>query len=323
MAVWWIHRARGPRVSLRGAIRGWLILLGLTLATLTWIHMRGESSWPWAPGGSSTAQHLLRYELILLVYAVYLSAVSLPTWLRLRRLLQMAGASLEASARREDWTAAALHLHRYCLHYSALWRHVPMTAEAWDLIIREHVSQHRRLYVYYRGEPPPLPGDPLSGFAPKELPMGRPSIWSLLAMLPAGLLIYAILMDIWLRAAWERLLVFNVLAMLAVFLVVSGFQVIGWLGRHDCLRLAPGVAQWVKHVVFRVEPRVETFDVRRGDLSLDLTGAVPTMTLIERESGRCEMFRLPRGGSDVVETVLRMALSSAQVPPLVKEQVRG
>ena len=78
VAVWWIPKPRGPRMSLRSAMMVWLIVLPLTVGTLWWLHVTSRPLWPFGRPIGGFAEILLRYELTFLVCVVYVTLCSLP-----------------------------------------------------------------------------------------------------------------------------------------------------------------------------------------------------------------------------------------------------
>lgn len=322
VSVWWISCPRAPRLTIRTAAILTLILTAASVATAFVVQLRGESLWPWGPGEFSAWQTVLRYVWIVIVCVAYAVLLSVPAWIRLSLAIRGARRRLTESLRREDWPKAALHLHRLCLLHAGLWGRVPPMAVMLDGLLRRRLPATRRLYVYHRQVPPVVPTDPLSSFTPEVVPIGQPSIWTAIGLLPVAFVVYVIV-DVHTRGAWHPLVVANVVLVSALFLAYLGYHVLAWLGRLRYLRLAPGVVEWVRFPVRPGPPRIERVDARAADAALDLTGLWPILTLTPRAGGRRRAWRLPRKRADVIEAVMRALLSEAAVPPLPTEQLLG
>ncbi len=321
-AIWWIPKPRGPRFSVTRAALAWVLLLPVTAGTLLWLDWRSDSLWPFYRPLNSPAEILWRYELTILICAAYITLYSIPAWVRYRRFARGDALAVDRAIRQEQWEDAALLLHRYCLFISGLWRRIPARATAWDGILRNRLPRHRRVYVYYDGAPPRLPQDVTASFTPAVVPPPQPSLWSAAALLPIGFLLYLLVLDIAQQGRPERLILVN--AVLLVFVLVSYgvYFLLRLLGRSYYFRFAPGIVQWVHFRLGRKLPIVESLDLRRIHVVLDLSTRWPTMTLLDAPGGRRETFRLPRN-ADALEAFFRAALSTAPSPPLPEEQLVG
>jgi hypothetical protein len=322
VAVWWIPKPRGPRTSLRSAGIAWLIVLPMTVATLWWLNATSRPLWPFGRPISGFAEILLRYELTFLACLIYVTCCSLPVWWSHRRLAKRDARAIEAAIHEHRYEFAALLLHRYCLLVSAIWRRVPAQVTAWDTVLRERLSRHRRLYVYYReGQPAPsLPPDPDAGFAPAIVPPPQPSAWWILGLLPLAFLLYALLVDIARHGRLERVVVVNVVLLAFILVTYGGYFLLALLGRSHHFRFGPGVMELVKFALGRRRPAIETFDLRGMNVALDLSSRWCGMTLLNTPTHARETFRMPRT-ADAVEGIFRAVLSAAPRPPLSDDQL--
>ena len=320
VAIWWIPKPRGPRASIRNVGLAWAITLPLTALTLLSIHEQAKPLWPFGREITSPTQMVLRYELILGVYLTYVTFRSLPGWLRYRRWAKRDVRAIDAAIREERWESAALLVHRYCLMVSGLWRRVPARVTAWDSVLRKRLTRHRRLYVYYRDVPPPVPPDPAVSFTPAVIPPPQPSWWSLLGLIPLALLLAVLFTEVRRQQKWELMLTFNVMLLTAVLISYSVYFSLAVLGRSHYFRLAPGIVQRVKFTVRRRHPMIETFELRAYDGVLDLASSRLQLSLIDAVGRQFKSFRFPRG-DDVVDAIFRTLLSTAPSPPLSEEQL--
>ena len=317
-AIWWIPKPRGPRVSLVTAAAAWLIGLSLTAATMLWSHSQSSPLWPFGRPVLSSVEILLRYEIILLVCLAYVTLCSLRRWVQHIRVARHDARAIDAATRAERWETAGLLVHRYCLMVSAIWRRVPALATSWDEILRQKLPRHRRLYVYYRGPLPSLPTDPTASFTPAVMPPPHPSLWSAIGLVPVGLLLYWLVLDVIQRGYPQRIVLFNAVLLGVVLLTYGSYFLLSLLGRSNFFRFAPGVAQLVKFGLSRRRPKIETYDLRQVHAVLDLSSRWPGLTLLDTPGYKRETFRLPRG-DDVIEAVFRASLSTAPTPPLPEE----
>jgi len=316
-AVWWIPKPRGPRLSVWSVILAGAAILPLTAGTLLYLHDMDLPLWPFGRQITTLAEIVLRYEMIALVCLGYVLLRSLPGWLRYRRLAHQDAQAISAAIEGERWEEAAMRLHRYCLLVSAIWRRIPPWAGAWDGLIRLRLPRNRRVYAYYNSDPPFLPPGVTASFTPEVFPPNQPSMWSAVLLVPIALLLYLIILDIAGSGQWPRMLLFNVILLVVILVLYGGYFLLALLGRSRYFRFAPGVIQLVKFDLSRHRPKIETFDLRRTHLMIDLCGASPTVT-IPTGNGRHVTLR-PRGGKDVNDAVLRAALSTAPRPPLPEE----
>jgi len=320
VAIWQIAKPRGPRLSLWRAMFGWFVGLPLTAATMLWNWAESQPMWPFGRRLDSAGEIVLRYELILLVCLAYITLLSLPAWWRHRRLARQDAVAIDAAIREQRWEQAALLVHRYCLLVSAVWRRVPARVATWDALLRPRLPRHRRLYVYFRKTPPVIPTDAAASFTPVVIPPPHPPTWAAIALIPVGLMLYLLVMDILRKGYWQRVLLFNAV-LLALILVGYGFYFFAALmGRSHYFRFAPGAIQLLQFTLFRRRPLIESFELRRIDIVLDLSAAWPGVTLLNTPGYRRETFRLPKG-PEVIEALLRAALSTAPSPPLSKEHL--
>jgi len=322
VAVWWIPKPRGPRTSLRSAGMAWLIALPITVGTLLWLDATSRPLWPFGRPIFGFAEILLRYELTFLVCLAYVTLCSLPVWWSHRYLAKRDARAIEVAMREHRYEQASLLLHRYCLLVSAIWRRVPAQVTAWDTVLRERLTLHRRLYVYYRSgqSPPPLPPDPDAGFTPAIVPPPQPALWWALGLLPLAFLLYALLIDIARRGRPERVVVVNVVLLTFILVTYGGYFLLALLGRSHHFRFAPGVMELVKFALGRRRPAIETFDLRGMNVALDLSSRWCGMTLLNTPTHKRETFRMPRS-AEAVEGILRAVLSTAPSPPLSDEQL--
>jgi hypothetical protein len=271
---------------------------------------------------SGFAAILLRYELTFLVCLAYVTLHSLPAWWSHRRFAKRDAKAIEAAMHEHRYEEAALFLHRYCLLVSAIWRRVPSEVAAWDTVLRERQSRHRRLYVYYRADrpPPELPPDPGAGFAPEIVPPPHPSAWWAIGLLPLALLLYALVIDIWREGRAERVLVVNVMLLAFIVITYGGYFLMALLGRSHHFRFAPGVMEIMKFHLGRRRPHIEAFDLRQMNVVLDLSSSWPAMTLLNTPKYKRETFRMPHS-ADAVVAILRAVLSVAARPPLSEEDL--
>lgn len=314
-AVWMVPLPRGPRLSLRNGAVVWMLLLPIVAANLLWVQMESGTWWPFGRRVAHISEVLLRYELILLVCLTYVTAVSMPVWLRYRGMAKRDVRALEQAIAAGEWLGAGLLLHRYCLLMSAIWRRLPAQAAAWDAVLRNHLPRHRRLYVYHRGSPPRLPEDVTAGFALTVVRPPRPSPWSAAAIVPIALMLYLLIIEVIRVGDPHQAFLFN--TVLLTFLLVSytSYFFMALLGRSSFLRFAPGVMQVVRYRALRRQPRIESYDLRGMDAVLDLCSSWPGVTLLNTPGYRRETFRLPRS-VEATQAVFRAVLSSVASPPL-------
>ena len=320
VAVWWIPKPAGPRVSLRTAGITWFLAVLVLAGTTLLLQAQSKPLWPFGRRISSAAEIAMRYELILLVCLVYVTVRSCGVWLRCRRLARVDARAVDRAIQAERWELAALLLHRYCLLMSAVWRRVPAQAGAWDSMLSRRLPRHRRLYVYYRGDRPALPTDVTASFALAVVPPPQPSLWSAVGLIPVAFLLYGLLFDIVQRGHWQRAILFNAVLLGAVLVGYGLYFFMALLGRSHYFRFAPGVMQLVKFTVGRRRPVIETFDLRRLNAVLDLSSPWPGLTLLNTGRYRRETFRLPTRGP-VLEALFRASLSTAPSPPLPEDQL--
>ncbi len=321
--LWWVQKPRGPRAPVKTVLLAWGVLMPLTVATLLWIHSRVEAFWPWV-ASPSLPQQLLKYEMIVAVFLVYMTVRAAPLWWRYCKLAAEDARRIEELITVGKWEAAGRSLHRYCLLRSAVWRRLPVRVGRWDATIRPHLSPSRRLYIYYRHRPPELPEHPTSSFAPEVVPSGQPSWWALPALLPLALVTYTLVKKAVVQTRqWHDLLRLDVLLMVVLLAGYAGVYVIAFLGRVSYFRLGPGVAQLLRFGIRRSTPVILTYPIRRYDVAIDLTGLLAAISFINRDApGDIASHRLPRRRS-VIEACLRAVLSTAPVPPLPEEQLFG
>jgi hypothetical protein len=293
------------------------------LGTGLWLMARSESLWSYGLSDPSGPQQLFKYEAILAVFLAYATVRSVPIWWR---SLQIAREDADAVPRliaAKRWVAAARVLHRCCLLRSAVWRRVGPRAAEWDAQIRPHLLRSRRIYVYFRETPPPRPEDPTSSFTPEVFGVGVPSVWSVVALVPLIAILYFLVDYIMRTEEWMLLLSVNVVLMVCLLLGYGTFYTLLLFGRVSYVRLAPGVAQWLRFAPLRRRPRIEAFNLREHDAVLDTTGWRTTFSLVDRTDARTvHTFTLP-SGADVTTACLRAVLSSAPIPPLADDQLEG
>ncbi len=321
-AVWWIPKPRGPRTSLRNAGLGWLIALPLTGFTLAWIRAQGEPLWPFGRDVISPAQMVLRYEIVLLVYLTYISLRSLPGWWRYRRQAKRDVLAIDAALGDEKWERAALLVHRYCLCVFSLWNRLPGRVTAWDSILRKRIGRHRRFHVFFQGRPPPLPTDARSGFTPHIVPPNQPSMIVLIGLVPIGLLLLLMIVEVARQDRWELILTFNVVLLLTVLISYGGYFALALLGRSHDYRLAPGTFQVVRFGILRRHPHIATYDLRAVDVSLDISAPWATLRLHSPGSLKGRNFSFPKS-TEHVDAVIRAVLSTAPSPPLPSDALMG
>lgn len=322
VAIWWIPHTRRPRASLTRALLAWLVAIPVTGGTMLWNHAESAPLWPFGRQATSGGEILLRYELIALTYLTYVTLQSLPRWLRYRAQARRDAVAIDRLIKEQRWDAAGVHVHRYCLLVSAVWRRVPARVDTWDALLRSRLPRHRRLYVYYRKVPPPVPPNPGSSFAPVVVRAPHPPLWSMAVLVPVGAMLYMLIVDILRSGYWQRALLFNAVLLTVVLVAYGLYFVLSLLGRSHYLRFAPGAFQVVQFRPLRRNPRIETLDVRRLHATLDLAAITPGVTFLDTPGYRRETFRLPRG-PEVIEATMRCVLSTAPTPPLPEEQLVG
>ena len=321
--IWWLQTPGLARLSIWGAMWLWLLLAPATAATLGWIASRGESSWPYGHDEPSPAQQLLKYLIVLAVFVVYATALSIRVWWQSLRPAAADARAIPGLIAAGRWSEAARVLHRYCLLCGTIWRRIPRRAAVWDAQIRPHLSSCRRLYVYYRRTPPPLPEDPTSSFAPEVVAVGTPTIWSVMALVPLFGLLYYLVEFAAESGEWARLLHPNALLIAALLLGYGTFYTLVLLGRVSYVRLAPGVAQWIRFSALRRPPAIETLALRGYDATLDTTTPRYRFRLTERRQTRVACaFQLPPT-ADVATACMRAVLSQAPIPPLPEDPLEG
>ncbi len=321
-AAWWIPKPRSPRISLRMAARVWAVALPLTIAAFLWNWSQTERLWPFGRQVTLAPEIALRYAMIGLTYVVYVTLRSLPVWVRHRRLAKADAREIDGAIAAGQWERAGLLVHRYCLLVSAVWKRVPARVATWDAVLRPHLPRHRRLYIYYRGRPPALPQDVTASFAPVILTPPQPTLWSAAALVPVGVLLYLLVMDIARSGYWQRAMLFNAVLLTLVLASYGAYFLLMLLGRARYLRLAPGAFQILRYPAFGHRPRLLSYDLRRLHAVLDLSSPWPGLTLLDTPEYRRETYRLPNV-REAIEAVLRAALSTAPTPPLPEEQLVG
>jgi hypothetical protein len=320
VAIWWIPKHRGPRVSLLSAVIAWLVAFPLLFATILLLHAGSKSLWPFGRPVSSPIEILFRYELILLVYLSYTTLRSFPVWIRCYQQAKRDGMSIESAIRAEGWELAGLLIHRYCLLATAIRRRVPARVSTWDGIVRSKLPRHRRLYVYFRNCAPVVPPDARSGFTPAVIPPPHPATWSAAGVIVVAMLIYLLIVDIIEHGYWQRIVLFNAVLLLLILASYGFYFLSSLLGRAHYFRFAPGIFQLVKFAVFRDRPAIETFDLRSIDTILDLCSPWPAITLLNTPGYKRETFRLSKGVK-VREAIMRAVLSTVSSPPLPEDQL--
>lgn len=315
VALWLIPMPRGPRISLRRGVAAWLILLPIVAANLLWVVMESGTWWPFGRRVAHISEVLLRYELVILVCLTYITAASLPVWLRYRRLAKRDVRALDQAVADGQWLRAGLLLHRYCLLMSSIWRRLPAQASAWDAVLRNHLPRHRRLYVYHRGKAPRLPEDVTASFAITLVRPPRPSPWSAAALVPLGLMLYLLVIEIIRAGDPHQAFLFNTVLLSVLLVSYTSYFFTALLGRSSFLRFAPGVMQMVRYRALRRRPAIESYNLRSIDAVLDLASSWPGLTFLNTPGYRRETYRLPRS-PEAVEAVFRAALSAVPSPPL-------
>lgn len=314
-AVWWIPRPAGPRISLAAAIPAWPAVAVVVAGAMLWARWVSAPLWPFGRPAASPPEVLMRYVLIFMVCLGYLTVRSVGTWWRLWKHARRDAEAIEQAVRDGNWVRAGLHLHRYALLVSEVWRRLPPAALVWDGIIRPRLAQHRRVYVYYSGPPPALPPDPAAGFAPVVVTPPGPSPWTAVVLVPVGVLLYTLVTDILRQGQWQRAVLFNAVLLVAILMFYGSYFLLALLGRSGYLRFAPGLMQVVRFGALSRRPEIRTCDLRRLDLVLNLTSRPAGLTLVRAGERRLETYALPRDPR-AVEAVLRAALSAAASPPL-------
>ncbi|NLX14505.1 MAG: hypothetical protein GXY44_12745 [Phycisphaerales bacterium] len=301
----------------------WSVLLAgaaiipLTAGTLLYLHHMDLSLWPFGRPITTLAEIVLRYEMIALVCLAYVILRSLPGWLRYRLLARADARAIEEAIARKRWEEAAVRLHRYCLLVSAIWRRIPPRAVVWDNLVRPWLPRNRRVYVYFYADPPPLPQKVTASFAPEVFPPNQPSLWSAILLVPVAMMLYLIILDIARSGQWPQLLFVNVILLIVILVLYGGYFLMALLGRSRYYRFAPGVIQLIKFDLSRRRPQIETFDLHRVQLVIDLVGDSAVVTL--HTAGDRQVCLRLGGGQEVSDALLRAALSTAPRPPLPEE----
>jgi len=320
VSVWWIPKFRGPRVSLWTAMIAWFMTLLFSGLTLLWLKAASKPLWPFGRPIQSPAEILFRYEIIILVYLIYMTLRSLPLWIRNIKQAKHDASAIENHIGNERWESAALLIHRYCLLVSSIWRRVPGRVATWDGVVRKKIPRHRRLYIYFCGKPPQVPTGASAGFSPEIIPPPLPSMWSAAGVIVVAMLIYFLVMDIVRHGNWQRIVLFNAVLFLIILICYGSYFLLTVLGRANYYRLAPGVIQLVKFTTFRRRPFIETFDLRRANAILDLCSPWPGITLLNTPGFKRETFRMSKG-ANVTEAFMRAVLSTVSSPPLPEDNL--
>lgn len=318
VAVWFIPKPRGPRISLRACALAWLVLLPLATANLLWVHAQSDTWWPFGRSAMHLSEVLLRYELVVVVGLAYITAVSMPVWLGHRRAARSDMRALDLAIEGRQWERAGLLLHRYCLLTTAVWRKLPARVAAWDAVLRSHLPRHRRMYVYYRGRRPELPQDPASGFAITIVRPPRPSPWSAAGLIPIALMLYLLIDEVIRHGRPQQAFVFNTVLLGVLLVSYSTYFFTALLGRSSFLRFAPGVMQIVRYRALQRRPRIEAYELRRLNVVLDLSSKWAGLTLLNTPGYRREVFRIP-ADEEASQAVFRAVLSSVSSPPLPED----
>lgn len=315
VAVWLVPKPRGPRFSLRHCAIAWLILLPLVAANVLWVQAESDTWWPFGRRVAHMSEVLLRYELVILVCLAYVTLVSLPIWIRYRRLARDDARALNQAIENRQWDRAGLLLHRYCLFFSAIWRRLPASVAAWDAILSGRLSRHRRLYVYYSGNPPQLPQDAASGFAIAIVRPPRPSVWSAAALIPIALMLYLLIIEVIRVGDPHQAFLFNTVLLSVILVMYTTYFFTALLGRSSFFRFAPGLMQVVQYQSLRRKPAIQSFQLRTQDIAIDLASSWPALSLLKPYNEKPDVFRLPRD-SEALDAIFRAALSTAPIPPL-------
>jgi hypothetical protein len=316
--VWIVPRPRAPRLPVSLAAVAWLILLPAFVLSLWWCHALQRPLWPFAHQVQTPAEIILRYLIVLLVCLVYVTLQSLPRWLRSWRLAKKDHANVEQAVETQNWPQAALHLHRYCLLKNAIRRRLRYRVSQLDQQISQHLPARRRVYVYTSKRGVALPADAGVSFTPVVMPPPQPSLWSGIVLVPIGLLLYGLVLDVVRSQQWQRLMLFNTVLLIAIMVVYGGYFLFAILGTSNYIRLAPGVLQLIRYHIGRRRPTIRSFDLRQRHALLDLTGTWPILTILGNGAEKATSIRLPRH-SDAIEGVFRALLSKAARPELPED----
>lgn len=327
VGVWWVQRPASPRVSPRVAWATACIILPPLAATLVWVHRSGEPLWPWStltPITASGRLYLLRYLMLLAGGLAYLLLSSAPAWLRVSRTARADIEDAERAVREGRWEQAALHLHRHALLRGDLGRPPDARTEPLDHTVGPHLTPHRRLYLYYRTDPPPIPDTPGAGFQPRVVPVSIAGGWwtgLIAALLAVGLV--SELRDALVTGQWRMLLNVNFIVVAALLVVYAYLYTAGFFGRRSYFRFTPGTAELLHFKVRASRTRTETIPLRACDVCLDLTRPTAVLTFVDRAGGRpLADYHLTRD-PQTIETCLRAVLSQAPIHPLPAGELAG
>lgn len=298
----------------------WLIGLVTVAVTLWWCHSHNLPLWPFNRQVTTSAEILLRYEIVLLACLGYATWRSGRRWLNLILLARRDARRIEELIAARRWDQAALLIHRYCLAVSATWRRLPRRVAQWDDAVRPHMPRHRRLYVYFRDQRPTLPPDACASFSPEVITPPSPSLWTAALLVPIGLLLYSLIIDLVKTGYQQRAVQFNAILIAVVLVVYGGYFLSMLMGHSSYIRLAPGVMQLIRYQMSARRPRIETFDLTQGGAMLDLSSRWPALTLVATPGYRSQTFLLPRD-RDAIEATLRACLSTAPKLPLSDDEL--
>ena len=320
VSVWWVQRPAASRVPPRVALAAVFLIVLPLVAVLVWADARGERLWPWTtvmpilPGG---LQYVLRYLLLLGGGVIYVLAVSVPAWARLTRTARADLEQATVDARAGRWVRVALHLHRYGILRGELGRRPDPVVDELDRAARPHLPSLRRLYVYYRNTPPPMPETPTAGFHPRVVPLSVGGGWwtgAIVAVLAVGAL--ADVRDAFVTGNWQALNNVSFIVVAAVLAAYAYVYAAGFLGRRSYFRFAPGSAELMQFKVRANKTRTETVLLRACDVFLDVTRSVAALSFVEHPGGRrIAEYHLSRD-PQTIETCLRAVLSEAPVHSL-------
>ncbi|MCK4659168.1 MAG: hypothetical protein KAV82_06560 [Phycisphaerae bacterium] len=327
VGVWWIERPAGPRVPPRVGLCAVLLVVPPVAAVLTWVGLRGEALWPWStvtPALPSHPQYLLRYLLLLAGGVVYIVGRSVPAWVRLARTARADIAQAQNEVQSGRWEQAALHLHRHALLRGELSRRVDPAVIELDQAARPHLPTHRRLCIYYRRSPPPVPESPTAGFQPRVVPLSIAGGWCtgvIVAVLMIGALTEA--RDAWLTGQWQALGNLGFVVLVLALAVYAYIYTVGFLGRRSYFRFAPGIAELLQFKVRASKTQAETIALRSCDVFIDLTRPAAILAFVECSSNRrIAEYHLSRS-PQTIETCLRAVLSDAPVHTLPNGELTG
>jgi hypothetical protein len=315
-------------MSMQVALIGWLTLLILFIATWSRLSASGFVVWPFnRPLGSpppARLQQFFKYELIFAVFWSYGTLRSIPGWVRYWRLANEDAAQINTFIARDEWKQAAAKIHRCELLRRVLLKRPTNRLAEWDAKVRPNLSPAKRIYVYYRENPPPIPDGAVNAFIPEVIPLSQPRAATLIGLVPMLAAMWLLVMSILENTAnWYRLLSFNSLVMITLLLGYGVLYARWVLGRSKYLRLAPKIAQIIQYRTLSPKPIIDTFDLRNHNVILDLTGMTPTLSFIHRKDQRRPRTVLLPGGNRHVPACLRAALSAAAAHPLDDHELIG